>query len=86
MMSINHSWIGPCASCAYCTLVTGGGGDGGGGGESVCRGGALQLGQPMDPLAQEPDRMDEWMDDKFIWHISYPKATASASQITRANK
>lgn len=31
------------------------------------RGDALQLGQPMDPLAQEPDRMDGWMDDKFIY-------------------
>lgn len=44
-----------------------------------------QLGQPMGPLAQEPDRMDDgWLTNLFIWHISYPKATPSASQITRA--
>lgn len=29
--------------------------------------GGVQLGQPMDPLAQEPDRIDGWMDDKFIY-------------------
>lgn len=44
-----------------------------------------QLGQPMGPLAQEPDRMDDgWLANLFIWHISYPKATPSDSQITRA--
>lgn len=51
------------------------------------RGGAWgrQLGQPMGPLAQEPDRMgDGWLTNLFIWHISYPKATPGASQITRA--
>lgn len=25
-MSMNHSWIGPCAACAYCILVGGSGG------------------------------------------------------------
>lgn len=31
-------------------------------------------------------RQDGRMANVFIWHISYPKATPSASQITRATK
>lgn len=73
-MSVNHSWIDLRASLLYGTL-----------GGRLGWGGAWerQLGQPMGPLAQEPDRMDDgWLTNLFIWHISYPKATPSASRIT----